>query len=48
MSERRIDDLFTYLSLLTSLRNGEGGYICTKEIRECIDAIQSELSLGDE
>lgn len=48
MEERRIDDLFTYLSLLASLRNGEGGYICTKEIRECIDAIRSELSLGDE
>ncbi len=43
---RRIDDLFTYLSLLASLRNGDGGYICTKEIHECIDAVRAELGVG--
>lgn len=43
MGERRIDDLFTYLDLLSRLRNGDGGYVCTREIRECIDEIKTEL-----
>lgn len=48
MENRRIDDLFTYLSLLASLRNGEGGHICTKEILEVIYEIRVELGIVDE
>lgn len=47
MENRRIDDLFEYLNLLTKLRDGEGGYICTREVKECIDEIRAELRLGD-
>jgi len=47
MSERRIDDLFTYLDLLCRLQVDDY-YLCTKEIRECIDSIRRELSLTDD
>lgn len=45
MENRRIDDLFEYMSLLIHLRDGDGGYICTREIGECISEIRSELKL---
>lgn len=45
MNERRIDDLFKYLELLIQLRNGKEEYICTDEIRECIDEIRKEFKI---
>lgn len=47
MKKRRIDDLFEYLNLLAKLRDGEGGYICTREVRECTDEIRYELNIVD-
>lgn len=47
MSERRrVDDLFSYMSLLIRLRDTDGGYICTREIGECIDEIRAELDVS--
>ena len=43
MSDRRIDDLFEYLSGLTKLQ--DIGVRCHKEIDECISEIRRELGL---
>jgi len=43
MSDRRIDDLFEYLSGLTKLQ--DIGVRCHKEINECISEIRRELDL---
>jgi len=40
---RRIDDLFEYMSLLIELRSE--GYQCFEEIDECINEIRAELGL---
>ena len=45
MEKRRIDDLFEYMNLLIYLRDGDGGYICTREIGECISEIRAELGI---
>lgn len=44
MSERRIDDLLTYLHALTRLYENE--YRCYEEINECITMIRSELGVA--
>ena len=46
MENRRIDDLFEYMSLLINLRDADGTYFCSKEIGECINEIRTELGLG--
>ena len=43
--KRRIDDLFEYMNLLIYLRDDNGGYICTREIGECISEIRAELGI---
>ena len=45
MEKRRIDDLFEYMNLLIYLRDDNGGYICTREIGECISEIRAELGI---
>lgn len=44
MSNRRIDDLMTYLDGLAKLQSIN--VRCHKEIDECIDAIREELKLS--
>ena len=47
MERRRIDDLLAYLDRLAMIQRDDGGYTCTKEISECIDAIRAEFDLGE-
>ncbi len=43
MNIERLDGLFAYLNALTKLANSDVGYLCTKEIDECIGWIREEL-----
>ncbi len=47
MMERRIDDLLMYLDMLIRLQDSDGGYLCNKEIGECIGEIKAELGIGE-